>query len=39
VIGVLVYDLFIGDVLHIRAQQAAEPEVGRTRLVTGADEE
>ncbi|MFF4836510.1 MIP/aquaporin family protein [Streptomyces sp. NPDC001315] len=39
VIGVLVYDLFIGDILHIRAQQAAEPEVGRTRPEKGTDEE
>ncbi len=31
VIGVLVYDLFIGDVLHIRAQEGELPEVGRTR--------
>ncbi|MET9386825.1 MIP family channel protein [Streptomyces sp. NPDC002928] len=30
VIGVLVYDLFIGDVLHIRAQQATGGEVGLT---------
>ncbi|MFI5687214.1 MIP/aquaporin family protein [Streptomyces sp. NPDC051636] len=39
VIGVLVYDLFIGDVLHIRAQLAELPEVGRTRPTTGTDEE
>lgn len=31
VVGVLVYDLFVGDVLHLRAQQAEPPEVGRTR--------
>lgn len=31
VIGVLVYDLFIGDVLHIRAESAEPPEPGRTR--------
>ncbi|MER6530626.1 MIP/aquaporin family protein [Streptomyces sp. NPDC001508] len=31
VVGVLVYDLFIGDVLHIRAAQAELPEPGRTR--------
>ncbi|MER5601197.1 MIP/aquaporin family protein [Streptomyces sp. NPDC002265] len=28
VIGVLVYDLFIGDVLHLRAREGAELEVG-----------
>ncbi|MET7377951.1 MIP/aquaporin family protein [Streptomyces sp. NPDC005526] len=39
VIGVLVYDLFIGDVLHLRAQQGEAPEVGRARPVTAADEE
>ncbi|MEU6550516.1 MIP/aquaporin family protein [Streptomyces sp. NPDC046915] len=38
VIGVLVYDLFIGDVLHIRAQQDELPEVGRTRPTEGTDE-
>lgn len=38
VIGVLVYDLFIGDVLHIRAQEAELPEVGRTRPTEGTDE-
>ncbi|GHD86107.1 MIP/aquaporin family protein [Streptomyces naganishii] len=31
VVGVLVYDLFVGDVLHIRAQEGELPEVGRTR--------
>ncbi|MFB7738027.1 MIP/aquaporin family protein [Streptomyces sp. NPDC056112] len=31
VVGVLVYDLFIGDVLHIRAQDNELPEPGRTR--------
>ncbi|MFK4148688.1 MIP/aquaporin family protein [Streptomyces sp. NPDC004065] len=31
VVGVLVYDLFIGDVLHIRTQEGELPEVGRTR--------
>ncbi|MEU6808030.1 MIP/aquaporin family protein [Streptomyces sp. NPDC046831] len=35
VIGVLVYDLFIGDVLHLRAQG---PEIGRTRPTTGDEE-
>ena len=39
VIGVLVYDLFIGDVLHIRAQEGELPEPGRTRPTTTADEE
>ncbi|KAB1145407.1 aquaporin family protein [Streptomyces luteolifulvus] len=39
VIGVLVYDLFIGDVLHIRAQQHIETEVGRTKPEKGTDEE
>ncbi|MFF7678487.1 MIP/aquaporin family protein [Actinacidiphila glaucinigra] len=34
VIGVLVYDLFIGDVLHIRTRMAKVPEVGCTRPVT-----
>ncbi|MGW7254751.1 MIP/aquaporin family protein [Streptomyces sp. NPDC054834] len=38
VIGVLVYDLFIGDVLHIRAQLGELPEVGRTRPTEGTDE-
>ncbi len=31
VIGVLVYDLFIGDVLHVRALKGEAPEPGRTR--------
>jgi glycerol uptake facilitator protein len=39
VVGVLVYDLFIGDVLHARAQRAEPPEPGRTRPVTTEDEE
>ncbi|MFJ8196554.1 MIP/aquaporin family protein [Streptomyces sp. NPDC096152] len=39
VIGVLVYDLFIGDILQLRAQQGEAPEVGRGRPVTAADEE
>ncbi|MEW2611319.1 MIP/aquaporin family protein [Streptomyces sp. NPDC047880] len=38
VIGVLVYDLFIGDVLHARAQAGEEPEPGRTRPTTSAEE-
>lgn len=33
VIGVLVYDLFIGDVLHLRAKMGELPEPGRTRPV------
>ncbi|MEU8587103.1 MIP family channel protein [Streptomyces sp. NPDC048664] len=39
VIGVLVYDLFIGDVLHIRARLGELPEIGQTRPVTTADDE
>ncbi|GHC86526.1 hypothetical protein GCM10010309_65940 [Streptomyces violaceochromogenes] len=38
VIGVLVYDLFIGDVLHARAQQGEAPEPGRTRATTSDEE-
>ncbi|MEU1575118.1 MIP/aquaporin family protein [Streptomyces collinus] len=38
VIGVLVYDLFIGDVLHARAQQGEAPEPGRTRPTTSDEE-
>ncbi|MFJ8048682.1 MIP/aquaporin family protein [Streptomyces luteogriseus] len=38
VIGVLVYDLFIGDVLHARALEGEEPEPGRTRPTTSDDE-
>ncbi|MEU7722884.1 MIP/aquaporin family protein [Streptomyces tibetensis] len=38
VIGVLVYDLFIGDVLHVRAQEGEAPEPGRTRPTTSDDE-
>ncbi|WP_338672482.1 MIP/aquaporin family protein [Streptomyces sp. SCSIO 30461] len=38
VIGVLVYDLFIGDVLHMRAQQHTPQEIGRTRPEKGTDE-
>jgi glycerol uptake facilitator protein len=35
VVGVLVYDLFIGDVLHLRARQGEElPEPGPIRPVT-----
>lgn len=39
VIGVLVYDLFIGDVLHVRARLGELGEVGQTRPVTTSDEE
>ncbi len=39
VLGVLAYDLFIGDVLNIRSKEEKEPEVGRTRPVTSSDEE
>ncbi|MFG2948223.1 MIP/aquaporin family protein [Streptomyces adustus] len=39
VIGVLVYDLFIGDVLHLRVQQGAGLEIGLTRAQKGTDEE
>lgn len=39
VVGVLIYDLFIGDVLHIRAQRASTQEVGRTRPEKGTDED
>jgi glycerol uptake facilitator protein len=38
VIGVLVYDLFIGDVLHLRAEMGELPGPGRTRPVTTSDE-
>ncbi|MDQ0991977.1 MIP/aquaporin family protein [Streptomyces sp. V3I7] len=38
VLGVLVYDLFIGDVLNIRARAGELPQPGRTRPVTGTDE-
>ncbi|MET8943336.1 MIP/aquaporin family protein [Streptomyces sp. NPDC004542] len=34
VVGVLVYDLFIGDVLHARAELGELPEPGRTRSTT-----
>ncbi|MEW2468501.1 MIP family channel protein [Streptomyces sp. NPDC046994] len=39
VIGVLVYDLFIGDVLAIRTRLAMPPEIGCTRPVTTAQAE
>ncbi|WP_445527527.1 MIP/aquaporin family protein [Streptomyces cyslabdanicus] len=38
VVGVLVYDLFIGDVLHIRGQQDELPEPGTTRLTESEDD-
>ncbi|MER5452623.1 MIP/aquaporin family protein [Streptomyces sp. NPDC002766] len=37
VIGVLVYDLLIGDVLHLRAKMGELPEPGRTRPVETED--
>ncbi|GAB2757040.1 MIP/aquaporin family protein [Streptomyces bullii] len=37
VIGVLIYDLLIGDVLHIRAQTGELPEPGRTRPTTSEE--
>ncbi|MEV7323885.1 MIP/aquaporin family protein [Streptomyces sp. NPDC093970] len=36
VVGVLVYDLLIGDVLHLRTQVSMPPEIGCTRPVTSA---
>ncbi|MBL1083131.1 aquaporin family protein [Streptomyces actinomycinicus] len=39
VIGILVYDLFIGDVLLVRAEQAELPEPGRSTPVRTSDEE
>ncbi|MGW0879276.1 MIP/aquaporin family protein [Streptomyces sp. NPDC002671] len=39
VIGILVYDLFIGDVLHIRSQKGELAEPGLTRPVRTTDEE
>ncbi|MER6026569.1 MIP/aquaporin family protein [Streptomyces sp. NPDC001851] len=39
VVGILVYDLFIGDVLLLRAELAELPEPGRTRPVVETDEE
>ncbi|MEU6667048.1 MIP family channel protein [Streptomyces sp. NPDC046727] len=38
-LGILVYDLFIGDVLLVRAQQAQLPEAGRATPVRTSDEE
>ena len=37
VIGVLVYDLFIGDILHARLQLGELPEPGRTRPTVDED--
>ncbi|MQY35944.1 Propanediol diffusion facilitator [Streptomyces sp. RB17] len=39
VIGIVVYDLFIGDVLLVRAETAELPEPGRVRPVIEVDEE
>ncbi|MEU0332446.1 MIP/aquaporin family protein [Streptomyces sp. NPDC006193] len=39
VIGILLYDLFIGDVLLTRAEQATGPEVGRSTQVVTSDDE
>lgn len=39
VIGVLLYDLFIGDVLHMRALRGERGDVGRTSQVKTGDEE
>ncbi|MCW7942724.1 MIP family channel protein [Streptomyces hygroscopicus] len=39
VIGVLVYDLFIGDVLYVRARLHEPLEVGQTRPVTTTSDE
>ncbi|MFF2380432.1 MIP/aquaporin family protein [Streptomyces sp. NPDC058108] len=39
VIGVLVYDLFVGDVLDVRARMSKPPEVGCTRPVAAPDGE
>jgi glycerol uptake facilitator protein len=39
VVGALVYDLFVGDVLHLRAHQAAAPPPGRTRGTPAPEEE
>ncbi|MEU6403461.1 MIP family channel protein [Streptomyces sp. NPDC046985] len=38
-VGVLVYDLFVGDVLHIRAQQAGPAPIGRAKPIRTDDEE
>lgn len=39
VIGILVYDLFIGDILHVRSELAELPEPGRTRPTKTTDDE
>lgn len=39
VLGVLIYDLFIGDVLHVRAQRAVAQESGATKPEKGTDED
>ncbi|MFE8944259.1 MIP/aquaporin family protein [Streptomyces sp. NPDC007856] len=39
VIGIVVYDLFIGDVLLLRAELAEPPEPGRATAVRTSDEE
>ncbi|KUN75853.1 MIP family channel protein [Streptomyces bungoensis] len=39
VIGIIVYDLFIGDILLVRSELAELPEPGRTRPVKNEDEE
>ncbi|MEV7361012.1 MIP family channel protein [Streptomyces sp. NPDC091299] len=39
VIGVLAYDLFVGDVLHIRSQSPEPPPAGRTRAASSTDDE
>ncbi|MGW5197618.1 MIP/aquaporin family protein [Streptomyces spiralis] len=38
VVGVLAYDLFVGDVLTVRAQEGMPPEPGRTRASTQDEE-
>ncbi|MGV9345570.1 MIP/aquaporin family protein [Streptomyces spiralis] len=38
VVGVLAYDLFVGDVLTVRAQEGVPPEPGRTRVSTQDEE-
>ncbi|MFJ7151012.1 MIP/aquaporin family protein [Streptomyces sp. NPDC100445] len=38
-IGILVYDLFIGDVLVVRSEMAELPEPGRSRPVMTSDDE
>ncbi|MGW7787733.1 aquaporin, partial [Streptomyces tricolor] len=38
-IGILIYDLFIGDVLLVRAQQSELPPPGRSTPVRTSDEE